>query len=959
MSSNQRDLRLAWSLPFFTASLAVSSLAIAQEDISTEDETQVLEEVLVTGSRISRSQFDGPSPVVTLDSEDFQAEGFTTVYEAINSLTQTYGNTQDDQFAGGFTQNANTVDLRGLGPGRTLVLINGRRTTDYPLPFNGQSNLVNLASIPVAAVDRVEILAGGASAIYGSDAVAGVINIVMRQEVEGVDVRLRLGDTTEGGGESQRLQVVGGLNGDNFHFTYALEYFNRDPIWGYQRDFMDSILDDPDGEPFVNTRSLLALDAFDAFRVGSVGLRYIDPTPAACDNWAELDHSFRPGAGYFCGRDDDISQFTIRNGTENYSAFLNGSYEISSKTELFGYLSYINKDSEFNVGTLFWQSNRFGPNADGSNTFSNLGNIVQYDLSPFGIGVIEWPQVTLLQRIFTASEMGGQDVNNNHFDEESFDVAFGIRGDFATDWEYELTVSHSKYELTRERRLILADEADAFFAGDLLTNLEPDPLFGGFFADLGDLTDPNAVYNRPLTPAEFLSISDIDRTEADSSNSTVSASVVGELWELPAGPIGFAGIAEWGTQEYDINLDPRLRNGVFWGFTGTGGGGERDRYAIGAEFLIPVTDQLTATAAVRYDRYDDITDVDGAPTYALGLEYRPIEPLLLRGRFATSFRAPDMHYVFADPSGFFQTVPDYYLCARDLGIDESSPGGLASCIDPVRGSLGGTSVQGTRAGNPGLEEEEGESYTIGFVWEILDNLTVSVDYYDIHLENIVADRSVDTLLRDERACLLGGSYTVTAGTNCDDVLNRIIRNPADGGINSETLSTVAIGPFNQAVQETNGVDAAVNWSILTNDWGMFSLDATWTRVLDQKAATLPSDPVVSFADGGTQDFRSRFRATFGWTYRDFNATLFMNRLGSSLTNDSLFSDTKNRVDAQTYWNASFRYMFNDNFSMTLIGNNIFNKKPPITSEEEYPYFNIFNYDPYGRELFVELSYLFL
>ena len=121
MSSNQRDLRLAWSLPFLTASLAVSSLGIAQEDTSTEDETQVLEEVLVTGSRISRSQFDGPSPVVTLDSEDFQAEGFTTVYEAINSLTQTYGNTQDDQFAGGFTQNANTVDLRGLGPGRTLV----------------------------------------------------------------------------------------------------------------------------------------------------------------------------------------------------------------------------------------------------------------------------------------------------------------------------------------------------------------------------------------------------------------------------------------------------------------------------------------------------------------------------------------------------------------------------------------------------------------------------------------------------------------------------------------------------------------------------------------------------------------------------------------------------------------------------------------------------------------------
>lgn len=944
---------------FLACMLALSGTSWAQEEATPEEEDVALDRIVVTGSRISRAQAEGPSPVTVMTSEDMQKEGFTTVYEALNTLTQNVSNTQDDQFSGGFTQNANVVDLRGLGPGRTLILINGRRTTDYPLAFNGQSNIVNLSSIPLAAVERVEVLAGGASAIYGSDAIAGVINIVMKESVEGLDVRLRYGDTTDGGGESVRLQVVGGLDSDRGNLTYALEYFDREPIWAFERDYMDSILDDPDGPPFVNQRIVLALDNFDAFRVGSVGLRYIDPSAAACDNFADLEYSFRPGAGNFCGNDDDIAQATIRNATENYSAFINASYELTDTAELFAYLSYIDKESELNVATLFWQSNLFGANADGANSLSNLDNVVQYDLSPFGIGVIEWPQVTLLQRIFTAEEMGGRDVNNNLFDEESIDLAVGVNGWVFDNWNYEFTLSHSEYDLARDRRLILAEEADAFFAGGSLADLDPDPLFGGFFAHLGDLSDPNNVFNRPLTPAEFASISDVDRTTSDSSNSTVSLSITGDLLDMNAGPLSVAAVVEWGTQDYQINLDPRLVNGDFWGFTGTGGGGERDRYAFGVEALVPVHEKFTVTGAARYDKYDDVTDVDDAVTYGLGLEFRPIESLLLRGRYATSFRAPDMHFVFADPSGFFTTLPDYYLCARDLGVDESTPGGLATaCVDPIRGPLGTSSIQGFRSGNPALEEEEGESYTAGFVWQLTDSLSVSADYYDIQLENIVTDRSVDTLLRDERACLLGAPYTVTAGTDCNQVLGRIVRNPATGGVNSETLISVTTGPFNQAVQETDGVDAALNYVVNTDRMGLFSVSLAYTYVFDQKAATLPTDPVLSYQDTGTQDLRSRARGTFGWAYEKVGVTLFMNRLGSSLTNDSLFSDTKNRVDEQYYWNTTIQYNFTDNFTAMLIGNNILNEEPPLTSEEEYPYFNIFNFDPYGRELFLELTYQF-
>lgn len=925
-------------------------------DDTTAPADDALAPMVVTGSRISRAQAEGPSPVTVMTSVDIDREGFTTIFEALNSLTQVYGNTQDDQFAGGFTQNANVIDLRGLGPGRVLVLINGRRTTDYPLPFNGQSNIVNLSAIPVAAVDRVEVLAGGASAVYGSDAVAGVINIVMKEEVEDLTVQLRVGDTTEGGGQSTRANLVGGLNGDRFNLTYALEYFDRKPIWAFQRNYMDSILDNPDGPPFVNSRNLLALDAFDAFRVGNVGLRYIAPDPSACDAFPELEFSFRPGAGNYCGRDDDISQFTVRNATENMSVFLNGRFEINDNMEAFSYLSFVDKDSEFNTGTLFWQSNRFGPNINGSNTFSNLDNVVQYDLSPFGIGVIDYPQVTLMQRIFTAAEMGGRDANNNQFDEQSIDFAVGLRGTIKNTWDYEATVSHANYDLERQRTLIVADAADTFFAGAPLTQLQPDPLFGGFFANLGDLTDPNNPYNRPLTPQEFASISGIDTTKADSQNTTISLSLTGDLFDMPAGPVGFAAIAEWGTQEYDIDLDDRLINGEFWGFTGTGGGGDRDRIAFGAEFLVPIHDMLTATVAARWDKYNDDTDVDDAVTYSAGLEFRPFQNLLVRSRFATSFRAPDMHFVFAEPSGFFTTVPDYLLCAQDLGIDESSPGGLASCIDPVRGPLGNSNPQGTRVGNLGLKEEEGESFTVGFVWEAMPGLSMSIDYYKIELENIVVDRSVDTLLQDERACVLGGQYQVTPGSDCTDVLSRITRAPVDGGINSGTILSVVTGPFNQAIQETDGIDASLNYAFSTDRFGLFGLQLGYSHVLDQKSATLPTDPVVSFRDTGTQDLRSRGRATFNWDYKKFGMTLFVNRLGSSLTADSITRDDKTRVGPQIYWNATFRYSITDKLTASLIGNNIFNSEPSQSADEDYPYFNVFNFDPYGRELFFQVNY---
>src|SRR6056297_3825764 len=237
-----------WSALVASALLVIGALgtttAFAQSEEEEDEDSADLERVVVTGSRISRTAIEGPSPVTVIDREQIDREGFTTVSQALKSLNQVTGLAQNEAQAGTFTQNANSIDLRNLGPGRVLILVDGRRLSDYPLPFNGQSNIVNISAIPLAAVDRIEFLAQGASAIYGSDAVAGVVNIILRDDLaNSIDLNVRYGDFTDGGGESVRFQGVGGFLGDNWNITYAFEYF--DPIFAFQRDFMDSVQDAP------------------------------------------------------------------------------------------------------------------------------------------------------------------------------------------------------------------------------------------------------------------------------------------------------------------------------------------------------------------------------------------------------------------------------------------------------------------------------------------------------------------------------------------------------------------------------------------------------------------------------------------------------------------------------------------------------------------------------------------
>lgn len=919
--------------------VTVLSLVVPVAVQAAEEEAE-LEAVVVTGSRIPTMQAEGPSPVTVITADDIAERGFTTITEVANSLTQITGTAQNETMAGTFTQNANALELRGIGPGRTLILVDGKRVADYPMPYNSESNFVNLSAIPAAAVERVELLASGASAIYGSDAVAGVVNIVLKQRVTNpINVEVRYGDTTQGGGESVRVQAVTGGSIGNFDVLFAGEVFDRKPIYAFQRDFQDSVLDNPNPAARINSRSLLRLDPLD---LNDDGLPYIDPGEAACGPFTQtMEYSFRPGSGYYCGQDDAVSQFTLRNERQRASALLRASYALGN-AEIYASTSLYSAQDRIDFDYALFSTDFMVPGATG----------YFWDISedPDGFG----GNLGLMQRFFQPWEIGGYRARQERVHENVVDYSVGIRGGVGTgSWGYDLSVNGSDYELTDDRPLPLIDPILDYFLGPQLTDTGGDPLYEELFGI--EFPVYSARWDRfyaPINAELWQQFTQLDRQVATSSNTSASLVLNGNLVELPAGPLASAFVFEAARQKYDIDLTDELENGAYVGIVGTGGGGKRNRYAAGGELSVPIFPQLRMQLAGRYDHYDDITQVDGAFTYNLGLEYRPIPQVLVRGSYATSFRAPDMHFVFAEPSGFFTSVTDEYLCRRD------EPGvPLEACT-----SLSGTSVEGARQGNPFLVEEEGKSYTFGVVAQPLAGLTVSVDYFDIELEGGVQDDSLAQLLETEADCRLGetkaGTPVDASSIKCQSALARVQRRPADGGTESEFLDLVTQGPINTALMKTSGLDAALRYAFgPIGSLGQFEVAASFSQVLKNDRLEFAGDEVEDLLENRAwPDWHSRMSGELSWNKGPFSAALFVQRYGRIWN----WAETE-RLPAYLLTNLSARYsgLMNGEAYVGFAVQNLFDRNPPRDETwDVYPYYSDYNYSPIGREVFVEIGLRF-
>jgi len=874
-----------------------------------------LDQVVVTGSRIPRASLEGASPVTVISAEQIDKQGFRSAFDALAALSQNTGVVQGEDFGNTFTPAANVINLRGLGPNHTLVLINGRRQADYPLAYEGSVNVVNLANIPSALIERIEVLGGGASAVYGSDAVAGVVNFILKKKFEGTQLNLRAGGTEQGGGQNQRLQLVSGYSNDRFDAVYGVELSHRQAIWGDQRDFMDSLLDNPTGDPINPTQV--------GFRRNARTNGYIDPG-ASCAGLSGLYHSStlranNPRQGWYCGSNEAAPAFwTVQTQKKNADAYGLLTWHLSERAELFADVQLGIASIENNTRAPSWTSD--------NNYFLNQAT---------GLNEIWYRRIA-------PEEIGSAHANNNRFLERSWAFSVGARGALGdSDWNYELAYNHGRNENRTKRRQFLAG-INEFFLG---------PRLGTTPAGIGIYNpDPARLYTA-LTPADYQRLTGFYEGVNAAWIQNLSFSVNGNLFDLPAGSVGFAGVIEAGTQGYSNRPDPRLGDGTFWNTSaGSRSSGDRDRYAIGAELSIPIFSTLTASAAARYDEFRFAGRKSGKATWNAGLEYRPTDTLLLRATAATSFRAPDMNYIFAaETRGYNPGMTDYWRC-RTAGqaYDDCDFSGLA--------------IDYTSNGNTGLKPENGKSYGVGVVWSPSQNFDLSVDYYSIRLEDEVTNLSSSRILREEADCrlgrTLGGEARDINSANCREVLSRVIRNPSDAPVQPDQVRRVLVNAINAASERTDGVDIKSNLRWSAGRFGDFAANVAYTLVIKHDYQQFADDPRIDLRNTldplEAGDWRSKVNTGLSWTIGAWTANLSAYRYGSLPK-----SDGSGRYGPYTKYNGSVSYKFDDRSSLSLIVNNLRDSNPPQDRNNGgWPFYPVGNYDPYGRQFWLEYDVKF-
>ena len=906
---------------------AFASLSGAQEDNSN------IEEVVVIGSRIPRLKQEGPAPIVTIDAAEIAAEGLTNVPDLLKALTQNTGATQSQQSFSGtdFTPGAEQVDLRGLGPNHTLVLMNGRRIADFPLPLDGLSNFTDISNIPVGMIDKVEVLSGSSSAIYGSDAIAGVVNFVLKKNVEGVNFSYRYGTpTADGGGDSHRISMSTGISRDRFNAVFGLELLDQRPLWAFDRKIQDSTADNPTTDVVVARRDFLRIEPNDEV--------YIDPGQATCDSlsglnkgtitwgtrpgWGPFDEDLDDwGDGHFCGSEKSIGYGTILNSRRGATGFASLNFELSDTTTLFAdALVGVSKVKTFK-DVQSW--NYMDANGNEEGTFFNdqVGDLDNW------------------YRQFTPEEMGGLERGMVRNEQTTITITPGIKGTLGDAWKYEAYLNHSQYKVKVSWPQIVAAKANLLFLGPQTG--EDDDGLASFDAD------PARLYT-PLTRAEYDSISARTVYHPEARNDYGSFTLTnGELFSLPAGPVGFAANFEAGNQAYELNPDPLALQYYYFSWKDQDGHGSRNHWSGSYEFRVPVVKMLELSTAGRYDSYHFAGNDVGKFTYNFGLEFRPLDSLLVRGYYGTGFRAPDLHYVFAGEGQVESGGNDYYLC-RTEEPDED----IGDC------SFADLNVIARRSGNRDLQPETSKSWGAGFVWSPSDNLMMSVDYFDVKLEDQVQNLRVDNVLKTEADCRLGETVNGTPvdinSPTCVDAIARVTRYPV-GSVSEGEVANVRVNPINIANESTDGVDFGFRYKQPIGESSL-TFDASYTKVFNHESQQYVGDPVIDQFNPASRFVipRSKTSASITFDKGPFSATLHAQRL------DKLANwDEDGFIPASILMNASVEYQIAETVSARLTVDNLADKKPvKDRTYASYPYYDVAWFDSVGRTIYVTVDYKF-
>lgn len=870
--------------------LAMAAQAQAQDSNEETKDPKQLDRVEVTGSLLPQSSVEGASPMLTITAEEMRRHGFGSVAEALKSTTFASGSVRDSTpVGGGNAQGTKMVNLFGLGARYTKVLINGHPVASFPLNYNtgGGGDFTDLSKIPTVMVERIEILPGSQSAIYGSDAISGVINIILKQDMDGTGLNYRTGGYSEGGGSGQRLQVAGGKHWSQDWLTYALEFAKNDPV-------------------IATDRKLTARRAYedDALAYNNATGVYVDPGEQGCSQMSALfggTMAYHGGEEPYCGSD--------------YTGSYATTFEAQRK-QATGYLS-------------------FRHDFDGDLTaYADLDYAVARNAYSYGIPYY-WNLVSAadgntyrVSREFAPEEIGGDKKGWTYTHSHQYDLAAGLRGGLgSTPWSFDLGYSRSYYLLKFDRYEPVTAAMNSYL--------------GAKYA-----ADITAVF-APLTPEEYASFSTTLTRRSKASTDQLSGKLTNtDLFELPGGSAGLALLVEGGREDWDDEPDANYQAGATFSGKALSSNGSRDHYGGALQLDLPLWSMLRASAAWRYDNYSYSGHTIHDDTWRLGLEFRPLETLLVRGALGTSFKAPDMSYLFLGSSTTQSNNYDLYRCDQ-LGVSRTS----SACRYVMT-----TTTQGDLE----LKPVTAKSKSVGIVWSPLSRLNLHADYLDIEIHGEISAVTSTTLLTSEASCREGGDALTLP--SCDYVYAHVARG-SDGKVTS-----LAAGYTNVAYKRMKSLISGLDYSLPTDRWGEFGLKLSHTRILDYKYQADAYSSVTDVFDnpkGQSAIFRSIVNAGIDWDIGPWSASVYGIRYGKT-PNYALLAGgysstaygTPGYDDAWLLFNASLRYAFGTGTWVSLAVSNVGNKMPPSKGWLSYPYYNSQVYNVYGREISLEFNTTF-
>lgn len=686
------------------------------EEADKKPKTKSVEKIQVTGSHIKRIDVEGPSPVQVIDQTQLEESGYNSVSDVLRDTSaNSFGSMREH--SGSNAAGVAHVNLRGLGSSSTLVLLNGKR-----LPRDGVTGAVDLNLIPMAAVERIEILKDGASALYGSDAIGGVVNIITKKDFSGNEVQLQQSVGEQEGGNKREISLVNGISRGKLNMTNVVHYRKNETVYSRDRTW-SNVGVSPSGSP----GSYRQVNGDN-----TTGQWQVDPN---CPD----DRKIPFGGGERCSY-NYAQHSTELPELEQASLMSETKYSVNALTDVHIRVGGTRKEAQW----------AFAP-APG--TFRIPASVAD------GMGLPGVTPGSAVDYNYRLLELGNR---VSKITEDAYDVLAGVKTGVGESWEVELSGGHNRIH-----------RVDRGVSGYALTQKLIDKIASGGFDPSGTPGSRGNILDTGYEPVEIVT-SEVAQVELKAS---------GELAEMPAGPLGLAVGMQYTQQSYSDVFDLASVNNEVYGNAGSSGGGSRQTYSTFAEIGVPVTQKLELQVAGRYDNYSDFGDTVNPK---VGMRYQATKSLMFRASAGTGFKAPLMTDLYASDSLGYPTFIDQVACNAERNAGGATPSCDPAQYEVTSSGNKGLKEEKSRSFNVGAIFQPNRKFNIGTdIWLTQLNNVVGIDYdslteaeaagVDVSQYGVIVNRDSDGYIESIEAPLQNLSaqevsgIDVTAGLNLGKV----------------------------------------------------------------------------------------------------------------------------------------------------------------------------------------------